>query len=188
MGMDAVFVDLSESYYLSGDAYWADSALTAKISDRVARLKPNLLGNHAPSMVLVDTLMRPTSLYSLNADYFVLYFYDPDCGHCKKKTPVLKELYDTKLKDMGVKVVAANIKKDVEKWKKYVKEQNLNWINLADPNVRSNFRYEYNLETTPIIYVLDAQKKIIAKKLDVDQIEDFINKQIELKEKNQTSG
>ena len=188
MGMDAVFVDLSENYYLSGDAYWADSALTAKISDRVARLKPNLLGKHAPSMVLVDTLMRPASLYSLNADYFVLYFYDPDCGHCKKKTPVLKELYDTKLKDLGVKVVATNIKKDVEKWKKYVKEQNLDWINLADPNVRSNFRYEYNLETTPIIYVLDAQKKIIAKKLDVDQIEDFINKQIELKAKNQTSG
>jgi peroxiredoxin len=188
MGMDAVFVDLSESYYLSGDAFWADSALTAKISDRVARLKPNLLGKHAPSMVLVDTLMRPASLYSLQADYFVLYFYDPDCGHCKKKTPVLKELYDTKLKDMGVKVVATNIKKDVAKWKTYVKEQKLDWINLADPNVMSNFRYEYNLETTPIIYVLDDQKKIIAKKLDVDQLEEFINKQIELKAKNQDAG
>jgi len=188
MGMDAVFVDLADNYYLSGDAFWADSALTAKISDRVARLKPNLLGKQAPRMNLLDTLMQPTSLYSLNADYFVLYFYDPDCGHCKKKTPVLKELYDTKLKDMGVEVVATNIKKEVDKWKKYIKEQKLNWINLADPNVRSNFRYEYNLETTPIIYVLDNQKKIIAKKLDVDQIEEFINKQIEIKSNNQNPG
>ena len=188
MGMDAVFVDLSESYYLSGDAFWADSALTAKISDRVSRLKPNLIGNQAPMMILVDTSMQPASLYSLQADYFVLYFYDPDCGHCKKKTPILKELYDSKLKNMGVKVVATNIKKDVNKWKKYIKEQEMDWINLADPNVRSNFRYEYNLETTPIIYVLDDQKKIIAKKLDVDQIEEFINKQIELKAKNQSAG
>ena len=188
MGMDAVFVDLADNYYLSGDAFWADSALTAKISDRVARLKPNLLGKQAPRMNLLDTLMQPTSLYSLNADYFVLYFYDPDCGHCKKKTPVLKELYDTKLKDMGVEVVATNIKKEVDKWKKYIKEQKLNWINLADPNVRSNFRYEYNLETTPIIYVLDNQKKIIAKKLDVDQIEEFIKKQIEIKSNNQNPG
>jgi len=188
MGMDAVFVDLSERYYLSGDAYWADSALTAKISDRVARLKPNLLGKQAPRMMLVDTLMQPSSLYSLQADYFVLYFYDPDCGHCKKKTPVLKDLYDTKLKDLGVKVVATNIKKDVKKWKTYIKDQQLNWINLADPNIRSNFRYEYNLETTPIIYILDAEKKIIAKKLDVDQIEEFINKQIELKDLNKSAG
>lgn len=184
MGMDAVFVDLADSYYLSGDAFWADSALTAKISDRVARLKPNLLGKQAPKMVLVDTLMKPTSLYSLKSDYFVLYFYDPDCGHCKKKTPVLKELYDTKLKDLGVEVVATNIKKEVDDWKKYIREQDLDWVNLADPQVRSNFRYEYNLETTPIIYILDSDKKIIAKKLDVEQIEGFINKQIEIKNQN----
>lgn len=184
MGMDAVFVDLADSYYLSGDAFWADSALTTKISDRVARLKPNLLGKQAPKMVLVDTLMKPTSLYSLKSDYFVLYFYDPDCGHCKKKTPALKELYDSKLKALGVEVVATNIKKEVDPWKKYVREQDLNWVNLADPQVRSNFRYEYNLETTPIIYILDSDKKIIAKKLDVEQIEGFINKQIEIKNQN----
>ena len=187
MGMDAVFVDLAENYYLSGDAFWADSALTSKISDRVSRIKPNLIGKQAPQLVLLDTLLKPRSLYSLKADYFVLYFYDPDCGHCKKKTPVLKELYNSKLKSMGVEVVAANIKKDVDKWKKYIRDQKLNWVNLADPHIRSNFRYEYNLETTPIIYVLDNQKKIIAKKLDVDQVEEFINKQIEIK-KNQSTG
>jgi thiol-disulfide isomerase/thioredoxin len=141
MGMDAVFVDLSESYYLSGDAFWADSTLMAKISDRVGRLKPNLIGKQAPKMVLLDTLLKPVSLYSLKSDFTVLYFYDPDCGHCKKKTPVLNELYNTKLKDKGVKVIAANIKKDIDKWKKYIRDQDLNLINLADPNVRSNFRY-----------------------------------------------
>lgn len=184
MGMDAVFVDLADSYYLSGDAFWADSALIAKIGDRVGRIKPNLLGKPAPRMVLLDTLEKPTSLHSMNSEYFVLYFYDPDCGHCKKKTPALKKLYDSKLKDMGVTVVATNIKKDVEKWKKYIREQELNWVNLADPHVRSNFRYEYNLETTPIIYVLDDQKRIIAKKLDVDQLEEFISKQKEIKTQN----
>lgn len=188
MGMDAVFVDLSESYYLSGEAFWADSTLMAKISDRVSRLKPNLIGKQAPKMVLLDTLLRPVSLYSLKSDFIVLYFYDPDCGHCKKKTPVLNELYNTKLKDKGVKVIAANIKKDVEKWKKYIRDQDLNFINLADPNVRSNFRYEYNIETTPQLYILDDQKKIIAKKLDVEQIEEFIDKQIEMKLKSQNPG
>ena len=59
---------------------------------------------------------------------------------------------------------------------------------MADPEVRSNFRYEYNIETTPQLYILDDQKKIIAKKLDVEQIEDFINKQIEIKSHSQNPG
>jgi peroxiredoxin len=188
MGMDKVFVDLSENYYLTGKAFWADSALTAKIQDRVERIKPNLIGNPAPKLVLLDTLLKPVSLNSIQSDYIVLYFYDPDCGHCKKKTPVLRDLYNDKLKTMGVKVVAVDIKTETDKWKKYIKEQKLNWINLSDPEVRSNFRYEYNIETTPQIYILDDRKKIIAKKLDVEQIEEFINKQIEFKSKASQPG
>jgi hypothetical protein len=87
-----------------------------------------------------------------------------------------------------VVVVAADIKKESEKWKKYIRDQKLDWINLADPNMRSNFRYEYNIETTPQIYILDGQKRIIAKKLDVEQIEDFIKKQIEISARNQNPG
>jgi len=181
MGMDAVFVDLADNYYLSGDAFWADSALMAKITDRVDRLKPNLIGKPAPKLILLDTMMRPVNVANIKASYTVLYFYDPDCGHCKKKTPVLKDLYEQKLKSMGVAVVAANIKKEVDEWKKYIKEQKLTFTNLADPNLQSNFRYEYNIETTPQLYILDDKKNIIAKRLDVEQIEEFINKQIELK-------
>ncbi len=181
MGMDAVFVDLAENYYMAGDAFWADSALIAKITDRVQRLKPNLIGKPAPKLVLLDTLMRPVSLNAIKAPYTVLYFYDPDCGHCKKKTPELRDLYNEKLKSMGVVVVAANIKKDVVEWKKYIRDQKLTWINLSDPELQSNFRYEYNIETTPQLYILNDKKTIIAKKLDVEQIEEFIKKQIELK-------
>ena len=33
---------------------------------------------------------------------------------------------------------------------------------------------EYNVRTTPQVYVLDQQRKIIAKKLDVEQLVDFL--------------
>ncbi len=33
-----------------------DSTLMAKITDRVSRIKPNLIGNNAPQMVMVDTM------------------------------------------------------------------------------------------------------------------------------------
>ena len=44
------------------------------------------------------------------------------------------------------------------------------------------------LETDMRKLIYDDQKKIIAKKLDVEQIEDFLNKQNEIKEKSQDAG
>ncbi|MFY8027978.1 MAG: DUF5106 domain-containing protein, partial [Bacteroidia bacterium] len=54
MGMDAVFVRLVEDYYNTGQAFWADSTLMFKISDRARILKPLLLGKKAPNLLLYD--------------------------------------------------------------------------------------------------------------------------------------
>lgn len=179
MGMDAVFVDLAESYYLTGQAFWADKELVEKIAKRVQELKP-LIGDKAPNIIAIDTMENMVPLYSVENEYTVLYFYDPDCGHCKKKTPELQKIYESQLKDMGVEVYAANINTDMEKWKDFIKKFNLTFINVADPNTHSNFRADYYVDQTPKIYILDSDKNIIAKKLDVEQIADFISKQQKL--------
>jgi len=183
MGMDAVFVDLAESYYMKGDAFWTDDDLDKKIRDRVKELKPTLLGKRAPNMSLLDTLSRPISLNAIKSDYIILYFYDPDCGHCRKKTPILREMYNDTLKSMGVEVLAVNTVTDIDKWKKFIKDNKLNWMNAADPNLHDNFRANYNINSTPKLFVVDEDKKIIAKRLDVDQLKDFIKRQIEIKGK-----
>ncbi len=173
MGMDAVMIYLAEKYYLSGRVDWVDQESMDKLRDEVTFIKPNLLGKNAPSLRVLDTLDRPLDLRDVKADYTILYFYDPDCGHCKKKTPVLLDLYHG-LKSEGVEVMAVCTVTDTEKWKKYINEIGLDWINAADPYYRSNFRRDYNVRSTPTIFVVDKDKKIIAKKLDVDQLADFI--------------
>jgi peroxiredoxin len=182
MGMERVFVYLAENYYLKGKAYWADSSLVAKFEKRVKELKPNLVGNIAPEMVLRDTLMRPIRLSSINSRFIVLYFYDPDCGHCKKATPKLRNSYE-RLKQKNVEVIAACTMTDIEKWKSYIRDNHLSCINAADPYLQSNFRTEYDIKSTPTIYVLNKDKEIIAKRIGVEQIEDFINRMIEIEEK-----
>ena len=71
---------------------------------------------------------------------------------------------------------------EIDKWKNYIKENELDWINVADPNLRNNFRHDFDISTTPQIFILDKEKKIIAKRLDVEQIEDFI---LENKKRNE---
>jgi hypothetical protein len=75
---------------------------------------------------------------------------------------------------MGAEVLAVNIQTDVDKWKKYIQDQQLDWINLADPYVRSNFRKDYNINSTPKVFVLDKEKRIIARKIGVEQVKEII--------------
>ena len=67
----------------------------------------------------------------------------------------------------------------MDRWKEFIQQNDLIWTNLADPYFRSNFRKEYNVVTTPTIYVLDRNKKIIAKKLGVEQIPGFIQNRVD---------
>lgn len=173
MGMDKVFVHLTDNYYLNGKVEWADSTLLAELEKEMKFLRENQIGMKAPQIYLADTLGRPTNLYEIKSKYLVLYFYDPDCGHCKKKTPVLRDLYKKMEGDFDV--VAVTVGTDVKKWKDFIKKFELDWINLGDVQYRSNFRVQYNVRSTPQVYILDKDKTIIAKKLDVEQIETFIN-------------
>lgn len=176
MGMDGVFVNLAEKYYVSGEAFWADEELVDKISKRIKEIKPTLIGKKAPALFGTDTLGTVVNLEKINAKFIVLYFYDPDCGHCRKKTPVLKDLYPEDFTSRGIEVLSVCTITDQNKWKKFVREHKIPWIDMADPNLRCNFRSEYNINTTPKLFILDQDKKIIAKQLDVEQIVDFIDK------------
>ncbi len=174
MGMDAIWIHLSEKYYLSGTVDWISAESLKDIEEEVRYIKPNLIGKNAPLLNVVDTTLQPFNLEMLDDEYLVIFFYDPDCGHCKKKTPVLKDNYAT-IKESGGEVLAVCTITDIQKWKDFINKNELDWINLGDPFGRSNFRVEYNVRTTPQLYVLDNDRKIVAKKLDVgDQLINFL--------------
>jgi len=178
MGIDRVTVHLMENYLLSKRADWLDEESLKKIREEIAFTKPTLLGNKAPGLELVDTLMQPFYFEQLQDPFLLLYFFDPDCGHCKKKTPVLVDAYP-ELLDLGVEVVAVCTTTDVERWKEYINETGMEFINLADPYYESNFRASYDLRSTPKVYLLDAQRKIIAKQLEIDDLIEFVKNHLD---------
>lgn len=173
MGMDRVFVNLAEKYYLSNQCWWADSTLIAKIGERVTKIKPNMLGELAPDLKMEDPDGKMHQLRFVKADYTVLIFWEPSCGHCKKEIPKLHELYKT-LRDKGVEVFAVYTQNDEAEWKKFIDEHGLDWVNVYDRYHFTNFRNLYDIYSTPVVYILDKNKKIIAKRIGVEQIEKFL--------------
>ena len=190
VGMDGVFVYFAEKYYLPF-ASVIDPKFTENLKKDLARLKPNLIGATAPEIRLIevpkdhfllartDTAVRSSTqigslveLHDIKAKYLVLAFWESDCGHCIKEMPVLYDSVYPLIRDKGAKIVAIQLISGIEgkrKWVDFVNEHKMyDWINA----VPDGFGYKdlYNVFSTPSLYVLDENKKIIAKRIGVSQI------------------
>ncbi|MDA3911031.1 MAG: DUF5106 domain-containing protein [Bacteroidales bacterium] len=176
MGMDKVFVTLAENWYLSGQAFWADEELLEKIAERVKKIAPNFIGSIAPDIAKVPTFHNEfATLHEVDAEYVILVFYEPSCGHCKKIVPKLYEKYIDTLKNDNVEVFAVYTQGNEPEWREFIEEKEIDqWINVWDPYQHSDFRNNYDIYSTPVIYILDSEKRIVAKRIDVDYIIRFI--------------
>lgn len=175
MGMDGIFVHLVDTYFLTGELdYFANDQLKKNLKEKADQYRNSLIGMVAPNLVLQDLDEQPQALHDLTNKYSVIYFYDPDCGHCKKETPVLKEFYDNSTFDVGVYTVSADT--SMVKMNDYIEEMGLqSWVNTNGTRTYG-IRYldVYDAYTTPTIYLLNENKEIIAKKIAASQLSEAI--------------
>ncbi len=205
MGMDKVFVKMGEKYYCSKNAegkspaFWMAEDKLKDLCEKVNTNKVLVQGVRPPNISLRDTTdVNWRDFYSIKADYTILYFWESDCGHCKKSTPKLQKLYEEKLKARNVEIfgVSKGIDEDFGKWKKFIKDNKLTYINVALTNSlfraaqenalqfipkyttleALNYQETYDVVTTPRVFILDKDKKIIGKGLSIAQLEDFMDK------------
>ncbi len=210
MNMDKVFVWMAERYYCAKDSegkpkgFWVPKESLDKICEKANTNRHLVFGVRPPNVVLRDTTdTQWRDYYSLKSEYTILYFWDPECGHCKKVTPKLETLYSKKLKDRNVEVFAVGkaIGDDFEKWKAFIRKNHLSFINVAvtdrlykDAMDKSdnqaklqellryttieslNYQQTFDIFTTPRVFVLDKDKKIIGKGLTISQLEDLLDR------------
>lgn len=176
IGMDAVFVHMARNYYLNGKADWISENQLKKVKERADALEPLLIGKKAPNIIVKDTSQsKYLQLYDVKAKFTIVYIWSPECGHCKKATPKLKKLYD-KYKNDGVKVFAVGNDFENEKWIDFIKKNKLDFINGSDGGeFTSNFRSLYDVYSTPQTYLLDADKKILVKKIEIEELDKVID-------------
>ncbi len=167
MGMDEVFVYLVENYYMKGDATWLTPGTLEKYIDKARKIAPNVIGNIAPEVKMVDIDNKEHSLLGVKSKYTLLVFWSPECGHCLSEIPKVDSVYQAVLKDKGVKVFAVRTEGDTSLWRKEIEKDNLgDWINVYDPKHTSDYRAKYDVYGTPKIFLLDDKKIIRGKKLD----------------------
>ncbi len=185
MGLDAVFVHLFEKYYLTGQAdSWMNEKYRKFIFDRGYSLMANVLGKKAAELPMVDTSGKSFSLYTVQAPFTVICFWDPTCGHCKEEVPKVDSIFQAKWKQQGVKLIGVMTDGGMDNWLKFIRDNKLNgWIHVHQTEETRDkitkagtpgYRQLYDVYQTPVMYLLDKDKNIIAKKINYKQIDDFI--------------
>ncbi|MGE5354903.1 MAG: redoxin family protein [Deltaproteobacteria bacterium] len=178
VGMDGVYVHIVKNYYAKGLTPWVEQDKLIKIIDNAVRMENVLIGKTAPDLKLYREDKTPVKISEIIADFTVLVFWKPDCGHCKTTMHSIVEFQD-KYRDKGIKVVSVCTKmgnKISECWSmaKELKMENL-FLNLGDENNSSNFHSEYNIQTTPAIFVLDKNKKILIKQIPGEKLGEIMD-------------
>jgi thiol-disulfide isomerase/thioredoxin len=205
MGFDAIALYIADKYYIK-EATWSDSTYINKLKDQVSKKLPLVIGKVAPDIKLVfvpsehfkeaaDSLPMKKNPYvgdffmlsDIKTNFTILYFWEADCGHCKKATPLMYDVFN-KLKDKSVAVISINLLFGEEgkvKWIDFVNEHKLyDWINAWNP-YDYKFKEQYDVTSTPTIYILDKDKKIIAKRIGPEQCEEIINHYIAVDKRKQ---
>ena len=176
MGMDAVFVHLYDKYFATGEMdFWANEKYRKNLKDYADNLRKSLIGNTAPNLIMQDANLQPRSMYDIKTKYTIIYFYDPDCGSCKKETPLLVSFHAKNRTKFNLEVYAVNSDSSLVKMRNYIKEMGMKWVTVNGPRTYlGSYHDSYDATTTPTIYLLDEKKRIIAKKLPAARLEEFI--------------
>jgi thiol-disulfide isomerase/thioredoxin len=205
MGMDKVYTMMLDRYYCAKNsegkspAFWMKEDKLEDLCEKIDIQKRLVMGVKPPNLILRDTTDKNwVNLYNVPAEYTVLYFWDPECGHCKKITPKLEVLYKEKFKARNIEIFAVGkaVGDDFAKWKKFIRDHNMTYINVAVTDAlfkaamedarqfvpkyttieSLNYQTTYDIFSTPRVFVLDKDKKIIAKSISISQLEDLMDR------------
>ena len=144
MTQDQVFVWLYDHYFSQLEIKDLHETNLALIRDKAERLRRLALFNIAPDIRLGDSI----NLHSVESEYTVLFFHDHDCDVCRQE---MRDLDSVCAEHPEITALKIDLNSDTE---------GLGALYDA-----------YDIETTPLIYVLNKDKRIIAKKIRAKQMD-----------------
>ena len=141
MNLDDVYIHLVDEYFLKLEVGNVSESVINLMADRAKYLENLKIGAKLPEI---------GDLYSIDASYITVIFYDKTCHKCAQEGRILEEIRSRhpEMVIFPVEVNSTDIK---------------------------NLLAKYDIQTTPMIYVLDSKKQIIAKRISAKQVELVLN-------------
>jgi peroxiredoxin len=148
-----------------------DQERKSSLQKKLDTFKKLAIGKIAPELEVPDVKRKPVKLSSINSEYTLVVFYATTCPHCMSMAPRLKELYE-KQQPKKYEVMFVSIDTSMTEWNSFIREQKLKWINVSDlKGFNGKSADDYNIYATPTMFLLDREKKILAKPVSLMELD-----------------
>ncbi len=167
-GLDelAMYIDLN--YQINRCGAGSDENLLRRLQN----YKKLAIGKAAPDIVWMNANLKTASLYDIKSKYTLLAFWGTWCPHCNEQMPRLSE---TVQKHPELKAVCIAVEEHQAIWQHRIQSYP-GLIHLYGAGKWDNdWVREYAILGTPTYYLLDADKKIVAKTASLDQLQEFLD-------------
>ncbi len=152
-----------ENYYNNLPEEYRDQSLLGEIESAVK----TAIGIKAPDFNWSEN-GSDYSLHTLTGtDYYIVLFFSSNCPHCQMEIP---EFYKFISGIENLKVVAVGLEDEKESWEAMTNEYS-EFINILDLDKWSSQKVsDYGITAIPTYLVLDAEKNILAKPEDFEEL------------------
>lgn len=151
-----------------------EAQMTTPFYDEYERLAPeydlqlarqNRIGHRANDFCYTLASGRSARLYSLKADYVLIFINNPGCPMCKQiQTAIGKsQLLNDMLAKGTLKVLAIYPDRDLDAWHEYAPTMPASWINSYDKGCVIEAERLYDLRAIPAMYLLDSHKTVLVR-------------------------
>ena len=173
MGIEGAAVHIADNYFLNKRLKWPSEATFPNLYTFAEFNRQSLLGMQASPLVLESLEGDMVDVRSNVSGPKILYFYEDACATCARQTPLIASLLKAYDGQAPLALYAVYTQSDRTAWAKYaisnfgsIENPKVQVFNLWDPEGTSEFYKKYSVLTTPSLLLLDADNRIIGRKLD----------------------
>lgn len=125
----------------------------------------NRVGHRANDFRYTTADGRSHNLWSLSADYTLLFISNPDCAMCREMKEQMMDsaLLDEKILQGELEVLVIYPDEDLTLWREHLGDYPAEWINGYDRSCSITHEELYDLRAIPSLYLLDRDKRVLAK-------------------------
>ena len=152
------------------DQFCENTERKKELENKLELIRKLAIGQPAPEFSTTDINGNIVDLYEIDANKTVLIFWASWCPHCDEIMPVI----DNNL-DGNTQVIAISIDENKDDLMESIKNSKYDWINIAElKGWNGDIVEDYGIAATPSIFILDKDKKIIAKPLSKDELKSIL--------------
>ena len=167
---------ISNRYILPDKEHWRnDTFMRERLPVLLSRIESNKIGATIYDMELSNLNGKRVSLHKIKSKYTYLYFFNNNCAICEAFSYELNKDYK-KLKKKKIKVIGVYAGDNYDELITYVKSQKVPWdiLWIGKEGSFSDLYMRFEIGQVPQTYLLDTNKRIIAKRINTIKLDEMV--------------